>query len=304
MQTCNQYLHWKTNVICIQQNKPIHSHMYFTSLLTGATELTRTPEAAHSIARLLVKLSTAALAAPVWLSGRGHTNKQGKSCVELCVRCVVLVGCLRHAREPFPHVSDDVDNDTSVLLHPRSVDCVDRTANTVRDLARTVWARPGREHLTLLAAVEGSSQVGVDHSFPAFRGHVLHWAGELTSSIVHQEVYPTVLLQHRRHQSLDLPHNFNFISSASSEQGYLNTLHEQDNKQHIQDNEIPPAPWGRQCLQTHLILVSDVTLHGSDTSVAGGRDLLSHLLCCSLQPPSLPARDHHTATWAQTVGQW
>lgn len=39
-------------------------------LPTGATELIRTPEAAHSIARLFVKLSTAALAAPVWLSGR------------------------------------------------------------------------------------------------------------------------------------------------------------------------------------------------------------------------------------------
>lgn len=34
-------------------------------LPTGATELIRTPEAAHSIARLFVKLSTAALAAPV-----------------------------------------------------------------------------------------------------------------------------------------------------------------------------------------------------------------------------------------------
>lgn len=41
-------------------------------LPTGATELIRTPEAAHSIARLFVKLSTAALAAPVWLSGRIH----------------------------------------------------------------------------------------------------------------------------------------------------------------------------------------------------------------------------------------
>lgn len=42
------------------------------SLPTGAMELIRTPEAAHSIARLFVKLSTAALAAPVWLSRRGH----------------------------------------------------------------------------------------------------------------------------------------------------------------------------------------------------------------------------------------
>lgn len=51
------------------------------SLLTGAIALTRTPEAAHSMARLFVRLSTAALAAPVWLAWKGCTglNKQKTS---------------------------------------------------------------------------------------------------------------------------------------------------------------------------------------------------------------------------------
>lgn len=44
--------------------------------------------------------------------------------------------------------------------------------------------------------MEGSSQVGVDHSFPTFGGHMLCWAAELTSTIIHQEVYPAILLQH------------------------------------------------------------------------------------------------------------
>lgn len=76
---------------------------------------------------------------------------------------------------------------------------------TVRGLTNTYWTRVGGLRLTLLAAVEGSSQVGVYHSFPAFRGRVLCWAAELTSSIVHQEVYPAVLLQHRRYEGLHLP---------------------------------------------------------------------------------------------------
>lgn len=41
---------------------------------TGATALTLTPEWAHSMAKLLVKLSTAALAAPVWLSDAEAQN--------------------------------------------------------------------------------------------------------------------------------------------------------------------------------------------------------------------------------------
>lgn len=52
--------------------RPPRSPTLPLSLPTGAMELIRTPEAAHSIARLFVKLSTAALAAPVWLSRRGH----------------------------------------------------------------------------------------------------------------------------------------------------------------------------------------------------------------------------------------
>jgi len=58
--------------------------------------------------------------------------------------------------------------------------------------------------LTLLAAVEGSSQVGVYHSLPAFGGDVLCWAAELTPSIVHQVVDPAIPLQHRRDKSLHL----------------------------------------------------------------------------------------------------
>lgn len=54
----------KTN---FQQCRQIETH----SALTGATALTRTPEAAHSMARVFVKLSTAALAAPVWLAMKG-----------------------------------------------------------------------------------------------------------------------------------------------------------------------------------------------------------------------------------------
>lgn len=40
---------------------------HFGEILTGAIELILTPLDAHSIAKDLVKLSTAALAAPVWL---------------------------------------------------------------------------------------------------------------------------------------------------------------------------------------------------------------------------------------------
>lgn len=107
--------------------------------------------------------------------------------------------CLRHAREAFPHVSDDVDDHTAVLFHPRGVDCPERTANNQTEgfQKHTKLTTVVGLLLTLLAAVEGSGQVGVYHGFPAFRCHVLRRAAELTSSIVHQEVYPAVLLQHR-----------------------------------------------------------------------------------------------------------
>lgn len=49
---------------------------------------------------------------------------------------------------------------------------------------------------TCLTAMEGSSQVGVDHSFPAFGGNMLCRAAELTATIIHQKVYPAILLQH------------------------------------------------------------------------------------------------------------
>lgn len=116
--------------------------------------------------------------------------------------------CLRHAREAFPHVSDDVDDHTAVLFHPRGVDCPERTANNQTEgfQKHTKLTIVVGLLLTLLAAVEGSGQVGVYHGFPAFRCHVLRRAAELTSSIVHQEVYPAVLLQHRWHKGLHLPH--------------------------------------------------------------------------------------------------
>lgn len=60
--------------------------------------------------------------------------------------------------------------------------------------------------LTLFTAVKCSIKVGVYHSFPALVGHVLHWAAELTSSIIHQKVYSAKLLEHRRHKVLHLHH--------------------------------------------------------------------------------------------------
>lgn len=83
------------------------------------------------MARLFVKLSTAALAAPVWLSGRGDIvfQQTGRE----CVNCSFMCGfggrcCLRHAWEAFKHVSNYIDDHTSVLFHPSSVDCAERTA--------------------------------------------------------------------------------------------------------------------------------------------------------------------------------
>lgn len=57
--------------------------------------------------------------------------------------------------------------------------------------------RDNRVQLTLLAAVKRSVQVSVYYSLPAFQGHVLCRAGELTSSIIDQKVYPPILFQHR-----------------------------------------------------------------------------------------------------------
>lgn len=56
--------------------------------------MTLTPEAAHSMARLFVKLSTAALAAPVWLSWRGHVtfHQTGTDCkLSIHVWCWLMV---------------------------------------------------------------------------------------------------------------------------------------------------------------------------------------------------------------------
>lgn len=57
---------------------------------------------------------------------------------------------------------------------------------------------------TCLTALESSSQVGVYHSLPAFWGNVLCWAAELSPTIIHQEVYPAVLLQNWWHKFLHL----------------------------------------------------------------------------------------------------
>lgn len=73
-------------------------------------------------------------------------------------------------------------------------------------LKQMLWTRVTSLRLTGLAAVKRSSQVGVDHSFPSFGGHVLRWAAELTSTIVYQKVYPAMLLQHRWHEGFYLPH--------------------------------------------------------------------------------------------------
>lgn len=58
--------------------------------------MTRTPEAAHSMARLFVKLSTAALAAPVWLRQRGNVSFQrtGSTRVSCEVMCGILTSSL------------------------------------------------------------------------------------------------------------------------------------------------------------------------------------------------------------------
>lgn len=95
-----------------------------------------------------------------------------------------------------------------MLFHPRRVNCVWIEQQTITPSAftNTHWTSVNGLHLTRLAAVEGSSKVGVYHSFPAFRGYVLCRAAELTSTIVHQEVYPAVLLQHRRYKGIYLPH--------------------------------------------------------------------------------------------------
>lgn len=115
---------------------------------------------------------------------------------------------LRHPWKTFPHVSDDVHNHTTMLLHPRRVHCVwtEQQTITLSACTNTHWTSVTSLHLTSLAAVEGSCQVGVNHSFPAFSGHVLYWAAELPSTVVHQVVYPTILLQHRWHKGLYLPH--------------------------------------------------------------------------------------------------
>lgn len=51
-----------------------------------------------------------------------------------------------------------------------------------------------------------SSQVGINHSLPAFWRHVLRWARKLTTAIVYQKVDPAILLQHRWHKVFYLPH--------------------------------------------------------------------------------------------------
>lgn len=87
-----------------------------------------------------------------------------------------------------------------MLFHPCSVDCVreDQRTQSHRGLLMSFTSVVCLQ-LTLLAAVKGPGQVGVYHGLPALGGHVLCWAAELTSSVVHQEVYPAVLLQHCGH---------------------------------------------------------------------------------------------------------
>lgn len=70
------------------------------------------------------------------------------------------------------------------------------TTVTLRDQTTNTKACVICARLTLLAAVEGSCQVGVYHSLPALRGHVFCRAAELTSSVVHQKVYTVISLQH------------------------------------------------------------------------------------------------------------
>lgn len=89
---------------------------------------------------------------------------------------------------------------------------LDRTTNN--HMEHLPWTRVTCLRPTGLAAVKCSSQVGVDHSFPSFGGHVLRWAGELTSTIVYQKVYSAMLLQHRWHEGFYLPHTGNQNKTA------------------------------------------------------------------------------------------
>lgn len=90
-----------------------------------------------------------------------------------------------------------------MLLHPCRINCAYATTQNQLTLTGCTRSVRCRSH-TCLAAVERPGQVGVYHSFPAFGGNVLRWAAELTPAVIHQEVYPPVLLQHWRHKFLHL----------------------------------------------------------------------------------------------------
>lgn len=67
--------------------------------------------------------------------------------------------CLRHARESFPHVGNDVDDHTSMFLHPRGVDCVGRTQSH-RELYQTHTLNQCSPSASHPAGSSGRSQSG------------------------------------------------------------------------------------------------------------------------------------------------
>lgn len=134
--------------------------------------------------------------------------------------------------------------------------------------------------------MESSSQVGVNHSFPAFGGNMFCWAAELTSTIIHQEVYPAILLQHWWHKFLHLTDTW----------GNQTTIE-------LCLQLLTMNPLEEDCGKVHLVLISDVTLKRNNRCMAGRREFLSHLLSCCLQPSCIPTGDNHIATWWKNGGQ-
>lgn len=134
----------------------------------------------------------------------------------------------RHSRKTLPHVCNDVHNCTSVIFHPCIV-CYELRAKTdwvafefvmqncqvynlhirskqTADKLLNCMSRISRCHFcqTFFAAWERSVEVSVNHSFPAFCTHQVHWAGKLPTSIIHQKVNPPMKLQSGGHQVLHL----------------------------------------------------------------------------------------------------
>lgn len=250
------------------------------SLPTGAMELIRTPEAAHSIARLFVKLSTAALAAPVWLSRRGHDffffNKQEVyMCLDGAQWTLILTTCLESLSTCQQWCSL---SHRHALSSMQCTLCLDRTTNNhmehlnkCSELVLPVWGLPAWQQWNVPVRL-----VSITAFHPLedmFSAGLLNWPPPL---FTRKSILPCCF---------------------STDDMRAFTCHTQGTKtrQHSEISLLWNGSGGWQCRYSHLILIPDVTLEGSDGSRAGWRDFLSHLLSCCLQPSCISAGDYYIA---------